>query len=299
MSGTEGTQQPGETPTPATAPDKSPKPQAIILAAGKGKRMAAGGGDTVSPDGNPLPKVLYPAAGKPMVWWVVQACKAAGVERCILVIGYEGEQVKAALADETCCVYVEQTEQLGTGHAARMAEPLFTDQPATDVFVLAGDGPLIRPQTLELLLKTHRDAGPNGAAATLATAQLDDPTGYGRVIRSADGGLETIVEHKDCTPKQLQVREVNPSYYCFQSDLLFAGLARVKADNSQGEYYITDVPALLKGDGHPVAVVDAVPSDDIHSVNTPEQLALVDAILRRRLATKTDQANQATESASP
>lgn len=273
MSSSEGPQQSDESQTPA--------PQAIILAAGKGKRMAAGGGDTVTPDGNPLPKVLYPAAGKPMVWWVVQACKAAGVERCIIVIGYEGEQVKAALADEPCCVYVEQTEQLGTGHAARMAEPLFTDQPATDLFVLAGDGPLIRADTLSLLSKTHRD---RSAGATLATAVLEDPTGYGRVIRSADGGLKGIVEHKDCSPDQLEVCEVNPSYYCFRSDLLFDGLGRVKADNSQGEYYITDVPALLKADGHPVAVVDAVPADDVHSVNTPEQLALVDTILRHRRA---------------
>lgn len=273
MSSSEGPQQSDQSQTPA--------PQAIILAAGKGKRMAAGGGDTVTPDGNPLPKVLYPAAGKPMVWWVVQACKAAGVDRCIIVIGYEGEQVKAALADEPCCVYVEQTEQLGTGHAARMAEPLFTDQPATDLFVLAGDGPLIRADTLSLLLKTHRD---RSAGATLATAVLEDPTGYGRVIRSADGGLEGIIEHKDCSPEQLEVCEVNPSYYCFDSDLLFDGLSRVKADNSQREYYITDVPALLKADGHPVAVVDAVPADDVHSVNTPEQLALVDTILRHRQA---------------
>ncbi len=277
MSSTEGSPQPGTSP----GEPQRPAPQAIILAAGKGKRMSEGGASTTTPNGNPLPKVLYPAAGKPMVWWVVQACKAIGVERCIIVIGYEGEQVKAALADEPCCVFVEQTEQLGTGHAARMAESLFDGAPSTDLFVLAGDGPLIRTDTLQLLLQTHQQAD---AGATLATAILDDPTGYGRVIRSADGGLETIVEHKDCSPEQLEVREVNPSYYCFRSDLLFDGLARVKADNSQGEYYITDVPALLKADGHPVAVVDAVPADDVHSVNTPEQLALVDTILRHRLA---------------
>jgi bifunctional UDP-N-acetylglucosamine pyrophosphorylase/glucosamine-1-phosphate N-acetyltransferase len=161
-----------------------------------------------------------------------------------------------------------------------MAAPLFASLPRRDVFVLAGDGPLIRPQTLDRLLHVHRDAD---AAATLATALLDDPTGYGRIIRDEGGAFEAIIEHRDATEEQLQINEINPSYYCFASDKLFDGLARVGNDNRQGEFYLTDVPAVLKGGGDTVCVVDAVPTEDVLSINTPQQLAEVDAILRRRL----------------
>lgn len=245
-------------------------PHAIILAAGKGTRM---GGDR--------PKVVYEVMGRPMVCWVVDACRAAGVTRSIVVIGYKGEEVRAALKGYDDVVFVEQTQQLGTGHAARMGEPKFDPAKPVDVFVLAGDGPLIRDQTLSQLLNVHRKTG---AASTLATALLADPSGYGRVIRSADGGFGEIVEQKDATPDQLKVREVNPSYYCFRSDLLFDGLSRVKNTNKQGEYYLTDVPALLKADGRIVSVVDAVPPQDVLSINTPEQLAEVDRVLRARLS---------------
>ncbi|MCE9589561.1 MAG: NTP transferase domain-containing protein [Planctomycetes bacterium] len=245
-------------------------PHAIILAAGKGTRM---GGDR--------PKVVYEVFGRPMVCWVVDACRAAGVTRSIVVIGYKGEEVRAALAGYNDVVFVEQKEQLGTGHAARMAEPMFNAKSPMDVFVLAGDGPLIRAATLTNLLDVHRKTG---AAATLATAVLDDPSGYGRVLRAADGGFGEIIEQKDATPEQLKVREVNPSYYCFRSDLLFASLGRVKNTNRQGEYYLTDVPAMLKGGGKVVSVVDAVPPQDVLSINTPEQLAEVDRVLRSRQA---------------
>lgn len=248
-------------------------PQAIILAAGQGKRM---GGD--------LPKVLLEVAGRPMVWWVVQACRQAGVDRCVLVIGHKGELVRQALSaldgGGGDCVYVEQRERLGTGHAVRMAQPLYENQPPCDLFVLAGDGPLIRDETLRQVLAAHRR---ERADATLATAVLDDPTGYGRIVRDAAGRFEAIVEHKDATPDQLAIREVNPSYWCFRGDALFTALGQVGNDNRQGEYYLTDVPAILRARGGRVAVVEAVPPDDVLSINTPEQLAQVDAILRRRL----------------
>ncbi|MEX0655419.1 MAG: NTP transferase domain-containing protein [Phycisphaeraceae bacterium] len=247
-------------------------PQAVLLAAGKGTRM--GGGAENAP-----PKVLYEAAGRPMIWWVVQACKAAGCERIVVVVGYRGDDVRAALAEEPGVVFVEQREQLGTGHAAKMAAPCFEGQPACDVFVLMGDAPLIRDQTLTQLLAVQRETG---AAATLATAVLDDPAGYGRVVRTPDGAFDAIVEQKDATDAQRAIREVNPSYYCFRSDLLFAALAQVSNDNQQGEYYLTDVPGLLKRDGHGVSVVEAVPAEDVLGVNTPEQLAVVDAILKKR-----------------
>jgi len=146
---------------------------------------------------------------------------------------------------------------------------------------MAGDGPLIRTKTLARLLEVHRR---RGASATLATSLIDDPTGYGRIIRGAEGGLERIVEQKDATPEQLQIKEVNPSYYCFDSRALFSALDEVDSQNSQGEYYITDVPAILKGHGKRVEVVEAVPPADVLSINTQAQLQEVDAILRQRLA---------------
>jgi UDP-N-acetylglucosamine diphosphorylase/glucosamine-1-phosphate N-acetyltransferase len=256
-------------PMQSKVDDSKLAPQAIILAAGKGTRM---GGD--------LPKVLYEVAGRPMVWWVVQACAAAGVSRCIVVVGYKGDDVRAALVDEPACAFVEQTQQLGTGHATRMAQPLFDGEQPTDLFVLAGDGPLIRAATLEHLLKVHRD---NAAAGTLATAVLDDPTGYGRIIRDEGGEFAGIVEQKDATPQQRAIREVNPSYYCFRSDRLFAALGMVGNRNRQQEYYLTDVPAILRGQGQKVVVIEAVPPEDVLSINTPQELAAVDVILRRRL----------------
>jgi bifunctional UDP-N-acetylglucosamine pyrophosphorylase/glucosamine-1-phosphate N-acetyltransferase len=145
--------------------------------------------------------------------------------------------------------------------------------------VLCGDGPLIRASTLRALLAAHRSAG---AAATLATSIIDEPTGYGRIERDAGGRFLRIVEQKDATPAQLAIREVNPSYYCFTAGDLFRTLARVDNKNANGEYYITDTFGLLRDEGRTVAVVDAVPASDVLSVNTPAQLAEVAAILESR-----------------
>lgn len=246
------------------------RPQAIILAAGKGTRME---GD--------LPKVVYPVADRPMVWWVVQACLRANVSRCIVVVGYRGDEVRQALAGQESCVFVEQHEQLGTGHATQMAQPFFKDDTAAgDVFVLPGDGPLIQAHTLARLFETHRTAE---AVATLTTAILDNPDGYGRVIRQTDGSFQTIIEQKDATPQQARVREINAGYYCFRSDRLFGTLSQVGDGNAQGEYYLTDVPGLLSQTGDRVAILDGVEPQEIMGVNTPEQLSQVDAILRDRL----------------
>lgn len=246
-------------------------PTAIILAAGKGTRMRSD-----------LPKVVHPIGGRPMVRAVVDACRGAGCRRVILVVGYKQELVRAAFADDPAVEFAVQDQQLGTGHAVRCAEPLLqreAAEPGHDVFVLAGDGPLIRSETLGALLDRHRSTG---ALATLATSVIDDPTGYGRIVRSADGRFVGIVEHKDATPGQLAIREVNPSYYCFDARALFATLARVTPNAASGEYYVTDVPALLLADGERVEVIDAVPPEDVLSINTPEQLAAVDAIFRSR-----------------
>jgi len=255
----------------------SPAPIAIILAAGKGTRMASD-----------LPKVLHPIGGRPMVHAVVDACRVAGCGRVILVVGYKQDLVRAAFGG-TAGVggmgveFAEQTEQLGTGHAVMCCKSLLTKEaaaPGQPVFVLAGDGPLIRPKTLRKLLQRHTDAN---AAASLATSVIDDPAGYGRIVRDAAGKLVGIVEHKECSPDQLKIREVNPSYYCFDTKALFDTLANLKRNQTSGEYYITDVPAMLLSQKRTVEVIDAVPAEDVLSINTPAQLAEVDAIFRKRL----------------
>jgi bifunctional UDP-N-acetylglucosamine pyrophosphorylase/glucosamine-1-phosphate N-acetyltransferase len=149
------------------------------------------------------------------------------------------------------------------------------------VFVLAGDGPLIRAETLGVLRARHASAG---AAATLATSRLDDPSGYGRVVRDGGGSFVGIVEEKNATEEQLSISEVNPSYYCFDTAALFGALERVRRDSASGEYYITDVPSILQGEGACVEVIDAVPAEDVLSINTPEQLAAVDGVMRERLS---------------
>ncbi len=260
------------TPNQSSATSR-PAPSAIILAAGMGKRMQSD-----------LPKVLHPVGSpaRPMVQAVVDACRATGCRRVVLVVGYKQELVRDAMRGQSDVEFAVQPEQLGTGHAVRCAEPLFTTErsaPGHDVFVLAGDGPLIRAQTLKRLLDRHRTAS---AAATLATSRIPDPTGYGRIVRNARNEFTAIVEQKDCTPEQLRINEVNPSYYCFDTLAMFSTLAAVKRNQASGEYFITDVPGMLLAAGRRVEVIDAVPPEDILSINTPEQLAEVDRIFRSR-----------------
>jgi bifunctional UDP-N-acetylglucosamine pyrophosphorylase/glucosamine-1-phosphate N-acetyltransferase len=245
---------------------------AIILAAGKGKRMHSD-----------LPKVAHAVAGEPMVRWVVQACREVGASPIVLVVGHGAEVVRDVFKGERDIIFVTQEQQLGTGHAVDQARSVFADRAdldRLDVLVLAGDGPLIRPATLRQMLEAHRRSN---AAATLATSVIADPTGYGRIVRDASARFLRIVEHKDASESERSIREVNPSYYCFRAGPLFRTLKRIDNKNANGEYYITDVFSLLLGDGERVEVIDAVPPEDVLSINDPQQLADVDAILRRRL----------------
>jgi bifunctional UDP-N-acetylglucosamine pyrophosphorylase/glucosamine-1-phosphate N-acetyltransferase len=257
----------------ATPQHTSPRtaPAAIILAAGKGTRMKSD-----------LPKVVHPVGGRAMVCAVVDACREAGCGRIVVIVGYQQERVREALSGYADIEYAVQEEQLGTGHAVRCCEHLFSRQkmePGHDAFVLCGDGPLIRASTLRTVLERHRSTG---AGATLATSLIDDPTGYGRIVRDRAGTFVAIVEQKNATPEQLSIREVNPSYYCFDVQSLFGALARVERNPLTREYYITDVPALLMGDGRRVEVIDAVPPSDVLSINTLDDLANVDRIFRAR-----------------
>ena len=244
---------------------------AVILAAGKGTRMDSD-----------LPKVMHLVAGRTILDWVVDAAEAAGVNKIVLVVGYGQELVREAMAGRDGVSFAEQTEQLGTGHAALCAESAVGD--ADDVLVLAGDGPLIRSSVLERLIAVHRE---ESAAASLATACIDDPTGYGRIVRDAAGQFAAIVEQKNATDEQLRITEVNPSYYCFDRKSLFAALHGLRPDDTGGEYYLTDVPGILKEQGHHVGLLDEVPQEDVLSINTLDQLAKVDEILRHRLAHST------------
>lgn len=243
--------------------------------------MAAGKGTRMKSD---LPKVVHPVGGRPMVCAVVDAARAVGCRKIVVVVGYKQELVREALAGYDGLEFAVQAEQLGTGHAVQQAEPLYSTlaAPASaghDVLVLCGDGPLIRPATLTAILDTHRG---NHAAATLATSVINDPTGYGRVTRDAAGRFTGIVEQKNATTEQRAIREVNPSYYCFDARALFEALGRVKRNELSGEYYITDVFGLLLADGRRVEVIDAVPPEDVLSINTLEDLAMVDGIYRAR-----------------
>lgn len=250
---------------------------AIILAAGKGTRMRSD-----------LPKVVFPIADRPMVCAVVDACRAAGVGRIVVIVGYKQEKVREALQGYEV-EYAIQTEQLGTGHAVMSAAPAFEAAGQNDnAFVLCGDGPLIRAATLRRVLEVHTSAQ---ASATLATAVIENPSGYGRIDRNPDGSFRAIVEQKNCTETQLKIREVNPSYYCFNTRSLFASLKDVKRNPVSNEYYITDVPELLLAGGRRVEVIEAVPPEDVLSINTPEDLAEVDRIYRSRPAQREVQAS--------
>ncbi len=231
--------------------------------------------------GSDLPKVVHPVGGRPMVSIVAQACHAVGCSPVVAVVGHGREHVERALEGAAGEVrFALQAEQLGTGHAVLAAESALTDASVdADVLVLCGDGPLIREDTIRTLLETHRRAN---AAATLATAVVDDPTGYGRIVRDDEGRFARIVEQKNASEAELGIREINPSYYCFKLGPLMEALRRVERNPKTGEYYLTDVPALLLAGGARVEVVDAVPAEDVLSINTPAQLAEVDRIYRER-----------------
>ncbi|MBU0640991.1 MAG: NTP transferase domain-containing protein, partial [Planctomycetes bacterium] len=217
--------------------------------------------------------------GRPMLAYVLDACRAAGVRQCCVVVGHGKDAVMSACADDHDIRWVEQTEQKGTGHAVQCCRAAVDGQ-FDHTLVLCGDGPLLRSQTLGELLDRHEA---EGAAATLATAEIEDPTGYGRIWRDEAGMLRGIVEHGDCTPEQRRIREVNPSYYCFRVPELFSALEQVRPNNAKNEYYVTDVLGILIEAGHKVQGVTAVLPEDIFSINSRHDLAHVNAVMRDRI----------------
>ncbi|HOW69814.1 MAG TPA: NTP transferase domain-containing protein [Phycisphaerae bacterium] len=241
---------------------------AIILAAGKSTRMVTN-----------LPKVLHEVCGRPMLSYVLDACRAADIQRLIVVVGYQREQVVEAFSKEAGLTFVAQTDQKGTGHAAMMCREALADFEG-NVVVIAGDMPLVRAETLQLLIGTHRK---QNSAVTLATAVLEDATGYGRIVRDEYGNLQGIVEESDCTPEQKQIKEINPSYYCFDKALFFDALNQIEPNNVKGEYYITDALHILVQRGHRAIAITAVKAEEAMGVNSRAQLAEVGRIMQNRI----------------
>ena len=240
---------------------------AVILAAGKGTRM-----------NSELPKVAHEAAGKPLVKHVIDAARGAGCDRLIVVVGYGGDFVKGLLLDEPGVEFAVQTEQKGTGHAVLMAEPNLRDH-AGPVLVLYGDMPLVTAGALKTLLDARAAAG---AACVLGSAVTENNHGLGRVIRDGDGNFLRIVEEKDATDAERTVTEINTGCYAFAGPALLSSLAELTPNNAQGEYYLTDCPAILKARGETVAAEAALTIEEALGVNTPDQLAEVERALASR-----------------
>ncbi|MGB2821082.1 MAG: NTP transferase domain-containing protein [Phycisphaerae bacterium] len=248
---------------------------AIILAAGKGTRMESD-----------LPKVLHEVCGRPMLAYVFDAARAAGCDRLLTVVGHEAELVQQTFADDADDVdWVLQSPQLGTGHAVMVCREHLAKLSGA-VLVLAGDGPLIRSETLRRLLVTHAQ---QRAAATLATSILPEAGRYGRVLRGESGELTGIVEYLDADAGQRRIREVNVSLYCFDAAALRDVIGELSNDNAKGEYYLTDAVGLLRRRGARLAAVAAVPPEDVFSINTVDELAHVGEIMAARI--KEDRAN--------
>lgn len=241
---------------------------AIVLAAGISSRMKA---DT--------PKVLHEVCGRPMLAYVLDACRGAGVEKIYVVVGFGAEQVKRKFVTDYDIVWVRQEQQKGTADAVLCCRK-HLDGFDGETLVLCGDGPLIRAETLRKIIAKHEA---EKAAATLATAIIDDPTGYGRVCRGADSNITAIVEHNDCTSEQLKIKEINPSYYVFDNRILFETAAKVKPDNVKKEYYLTDAISIIIAGGHKVAAVAALRPEEAMSANTNEQLGQINRIMQSRL----------------
>ena len=244
---------------------------AVILAAGKSTRMKSA-----------LPKPLHEICGRPMLGYILDAAFAAGADKAFVVVGHGKQRVVDRFGGDERIEFVEQTEQLGTGHAAKMCVPSIErfGLDGQDVLILAGDVPLIRGELLKHLVDAHRK---QNADASMATAELEDPYGYGRIIRDAGGNFLEIVEQADATPEQAAVREVFPSLYCVKADRLIDLLGRLTNDNAKREYYLTDLFGICRRIGGRVLAEKCVRGDDILAPNTRAQLAEADVVMQARI----------------
>ncbi|MGI9473470.1 MAG: sugar phosphate nucleotidyltransferase [Rubripirellula sp.] len=239
---------------------------AVILAAGRGTRMKSD-----------LPKVLCRVVDRPMIHFVLDALEKAGIHRQIVVVGHEAQMVEDELKSRGGNIeFVLQEEQLGTGHAVQMCRSELESQEGPTI-VVAGDSPLIQASSLKKLLNHFEETQP---ALLLGTLEKEDPTGLGRIVRNAEGEFTGIVEHKDATPEQLAIREVNMSTYLFQTPDLLFGLDQLSNDNAQSEYYLTDCARLLRESGRPVAALPVLEECESLSINNVDELQQVDEKMR-------------------
>jgi bifunctional UDP-N-acetylglucosamine pyrophosphorylase/glucosamine-1-phosphate N-acetyltransferase len=237
----------------------------LLLAAGQGTRMKS---DT--------PKVLHELFGKPLIQYALQAAQQASRTAPVLVVGYDAERIRSELGDQVQYVYQEQL--LGTGHAVQQAEEILRDQ-TDQILVTYGDMPLVREQTLRKLIETQTShSGP----LTMLSLRVDNPRGFGRVIRNTDGAVQAIVEEADATPEQLEVRELNAGMYCIEEDWLWDALRKIEL-SPKGEYYLTDLVQIAVQEGHQVAVVQIADQEELIGINTRLDLADAYQVLQRRI----------------
>lgn len=240
----------------------------LILAAGKGTRMKSS-----------LPKVLHEAIYHPILSYVLRAAKEVGAADVCTVVGHGAEEVNAAFDGQTS--FVLQKEQKGTGHAVREGLAAFEDHKCGTVLVLCGDTPLLRGETLKSLCEFHER---EGAAVTVMTASLENPFGYGRIVRSESGALLRIVEQRDATEEEQAIHEINSGVYCFDLSFLRDAVSRLNADNEQGELYLTDTIAIANSDGKKALAFAIDDFEEVQGINDRIQLAAAAKVLRRRKA---------------
>ncbi|MDA8235806.1 MAG: bifunctional UDP-N-acetylglucosamine diphosphorylase/glucosamine-1-phosphate N-acetyltransferase GlmU [Clostridia bacterium] len=239
---------------------------AVILAAGKGTRMKS-----------KLPKVLHKVCGRPMVLQVIEAVRAAGIEKMVAVVGHGAEEVRQALGSTV--EYAVQEQQLGTGHAVQQAEALFVEFNGA-VLVLCGDTPLVTRDTVSRLIQYHQE---QRAAATVLTALMEEPAGYGRIVRHPNGTVAKIVEDKDASEQERQIKEINTGAYCFNSGELFSALKNLTPANAQGEYYLTDTLEILQKQGKTISGMVIQDPREMMGINDRLQLAEAEAMMRKRI----------------
>ncbi|MGE5474269.1 MAG: bifunctional UDP-N-acetylglucosamine diphosphorylase/glucosamine-1-phosphate N-acetyltransferase GlmU [Ignavibacteriales bacterium] len=239
---------------------------AVILAAGEGKRMKT-----------KHSKVTHKILGKALIEWVYDAAKAAGIDKNIIVIGHKAEEVKACMGNKAD--YAVQEQQLGTGHAVMQALPLIESKKGNTI-IMCGDMPLINSKTIKEAVENHLKAK---SAGTIITADFDNPTGYGRIVKDKSGKVIKIIEEKDASPDERAIKEINSGLYCFDTALLIDAVGKIKNDNKQKEYYLTDVIEILIKDGKKVDTYKIANNFEIMGINDRSQLSQAECIMRKEV----------------
>ncbi len=241
---------------------------AVILAAGMGTRMKSG-----------LLKIMHGVGGKPMISWSVLAAKAAGAGRVTIVVGHQADRVRELFAADDSITFATQEEQLGTGHAAACARAALEGFNGT-ILILCGDVPLLRHETLLAMLANHEK---RGAAVSVLTTHLDNPFGYGRIVKREGGRISRIVEEKDANSEEQEITEINSGIYCVSAEFLFDALSGLKCDNAQGEYYLTDIVRIAAEQNRLCLAFPTADPDEVMGVNDRVQLAAAATIQRSRI----------------